>query len=59
MINPVEVMSTLSSWGGRGQFSYELEDLVGRSFKVTIVDLRMIDDFIVVDVCVKFPYLAK
>ena len=39
--------------------SAELEEFMGRSFKVAKGDLKMIDDFIAVDAFVKCPYLAE
>ena len=59
MTNPMAGVSTLSSWRGRVQLSTELEDFMGRSFKVPKGDLRTINDFIVVDACVKCPYLTE
>ena len=52
-------MSKLPSWGGRVQFTAELEEFMGRSFKVPKGDLSMINDFIYVNTYVKCPYLAK
>ena len=52
-------MSTYSSWVVRVQLSSELEDFMGRSFKMPKGGIRLIVSFIAVDTCVKHHFLAK
>ena len=59
MNNPKSGMSNSVSWWGMVLSPDELEEFMGRYFKVPKGDIRMINSFIAVDTSVKCPYIAK
>ena len=59
MTNPKSGMSNSLSWWGIVLALDELEEFMGSYFKVPKGYIRMIDNFIAVDSCVKCPYIAK